>query len=133
VTAAQRHLLRRWAAHIARRYSSRYGAATVYLYGSALKRERPRDYDVIVVLPAAQFAWLYARKRVTQREAAAVVEQWAREEYGEAAATNLWARYRRAKVALDKEAWRWTDMVVDVRVLPTSYRRRYRDARNILR
>lgn len=48
------HILRGWANQVAARF-----AAPVYLVGSALFEEDPRDVDIVVILPDAAFAARY--------------------------------------------------------------------------
>lgn len=87
-------------------------ALPVYLVGSALRSAEPRDVDVRIEMPAAQFAALFGDP-----------DQWERQ-----GATGDWGPLRKLWsdecVLRTKEGWRETDLNIDFQIYPEAYCRR---------
>lgn len=90
--------------------------APVYLCGSALSKPDPRDYDLRIQLPDADFALRYAGAM----KAEAAVARWV-----EQGLTGAWQRIRWRWSAdcthHTKRTWKLTNLNIDFQVYPMSY------------
>ncbi|WP_221039213.1 hypothetical protein [Gelria sp. Kuro-4] len=100
---------------LARKYS-----CPIYLVGSALNTDTPRDVDILAIMPDDEFAKRYGS-----------VKEWVQQgetgDWGEA----RW-RWSRECTRQTKQLWRVTDMKIDFQIQPESYANSYKAPKLLL-